>query len=1201
VGVDLVLNKMFSNDTGLNSIGPRIKALRAKLGLTQARLAEAMGVTFVTVSRWENGASTPSPVALSMIHKAETVGMDAFVPTMPTPEQAVRTAPEPRFLDFLANPEKVKTFVEGERLGYGHLFNPVFATETSLIDPLPHQRIAVYEHMLPQSRLRFLLADDAGAGKTIMTGMYVREMLVRRLIRRVLIVPPAGLVGNWYKEMHKLFSLPFQIASGTDARLGNPFVGEDSDLRIVSVDTLAGERMFSRLREPSVQPYDLVIFDESHKLSANRDPDLYVRKTERYKLAEALTGLDSGDPRWQLNWTVTHLLLLTATPHMGKDYPYFALWRLLEPETLSTPDAFAAFPPEARRRHFIRRVKEEMVDLAGRPLFPSRETSTHSYDLKQGEISEQKLYDETTTYIRDFYNRSRILNRSAARMAMSVFQRRLASSTWALFRSLQRRLDRLEELINKIQTGELDEEQLRALQRKSEKDAHDVFEEKTADEESSDQGEEENEIAETTVIRSVIATSLAELEAERSIVRGLTMLAERVYDLGDESKFEKLQELLEDPNYRNEKVLIFSEHKDTLNFIVRRLEGMGYTGKVARIHGGMPYQDREEQVEFFRKPACDGGATYMVATDAAGEGINLQFCWLMVNYDIPWNPARLEQRMGRVHRYKQKHDPVIIINLVAGKTREGRVVKTLLDKLERMRRELNSDKVFDVIGRLFEGVSLKAYLEDAITEDGTERACKTIDGTLTPEQLRAYEAKQQAIYGDGGDIRRELGRLRLESDQEIYRRLLPGYVRQYIEKAAPFVDIELQGDTNRYFSFAAKRRGSLDALLPLLGEHAPEEREKLTVYRPSDEDEAIWIHPGEPLFERFRAIVSSRLSPAARRGATFTDANMDRPYLFHVARVSLIRRADPELPAFRKDEMLQVSLVAVRQYLNGDIEECPIEQLLVLKGSRSAAPQYGSVIVSAKERVDTARTWIERSIAQTRADQLSQTLRDGLPGQIDFLSRGYDYQEAELAAQRTRLSDKARAGDSKAKGDLTRIRERQSMLSLQKSSAIRERQREPELINVGEIEILAHALVVPTADPEDKKRQDAVVEMIAMRMAIAFEESEGAEVQDVHTPDLARIAGLQDNPGFDLLSKRPNGEKRCIEVKGKARIGAVDVSANEWPAACNLGSQYWFYVAFDCASAHPQLLRVQDPFNKLLARARSFLIDEESIFSTAEA
>jgi superfamily II DNA or RNA helicase/DNA-binding XRE family transcriptional regulator len=1182
-------------------IGLRVKALRAKLGVTQARFAVLMGVSFVTVSRWENGQSSPSPAALQTIIRAEDDGGAALVAGGLVEPQS-EPPQEPEFLDFLADPERVKTFVEGERLGYGHLFNPVFATETSLIDPLPHQRIAVYEHMLPQSRLRFLLADDAGAGKTIMTGMYVREMLVRRLIRRVLIVPPAGLLGNWYREMHKLFSLPFQIAVGADARNGNPFAGEGSDLRIVSVDTLGGERMFSRLQEPSVAPYDLVIFDEAHKLSANRDPDLYVRKTERYKLAEALAGVDFGDPRWQLNWSVNHLLLLTATPHMGKDYPYFALWRLLEPETLSTPDAFSAFPRDARRRHFIRRVKEEMVGLDGHALYPNRETSTHSYDLKKGEISEQKLYDETTNYIQHYYNRSRILNRSAARMAMSVFQRRLASSTWALLRSLQRRLDRLEELINKIQTGEMDEEQLKALQRKSERElAHDVFEEKTADEEGVDRDEEENEIEENKAVRGVIATSLAELEAERTIVRRLVRLAEQVYDLGEESKFEKLRELLEDPKYKNEKVLIFSEHKDTLNFLVRRLEGMGFTGKVAKIHGGMPYQDREEQVEFFRKPGHEGGATYMVATDAAGEGINLQFCWLMVNYDIPWNPARLEQRMGRIHRYKQKHDPVIILNLVAGKTREGRVLKTLLDKLEKMRKELNSDKVFDVVGRLFEGISLKSYLQDAITEDGAERACRSIEGSLTPEQLRAYDAKQKSIYGEGGDIRRELDRLRHETDQETYRRLLPGYVRQFIEKATPLVDIDIEGDPNLYFSFAAKRRGALDSLLPILEAHTREERERLTVYRPSDEEEAVWLHPGEALFERFRALVSSRLTSAARRGGMFIDANTDRPYLFHLGRVNIIRNTDPEILAFQRTETLEVRLVGIRQYFNGDIEECPIEHLLLLKGKNQLAAQFGAVVAVAKEKVDAANSWLQKNVAQSRADQLSLALRDALPGQLDFLSRGYDYQEAELAAQRSRISDKARAGDANARGDLTRIRDRQRLLSVHKATAIRERRREPELISAGDVELLAHALVVPSTDAEDKKRQDAIVEMIAMRVSWAYEETQDARVFDVHTPELARLAGLQDYPGFDLLARRRNREERSIEVKGRAGIGDVEISENEWAKACNLRDRYWLYVVFECGSAHPRLLRVQDPFGKLLARsAGGVLIAQTSIFAAAE-
>ncbi|MDW8373991.1 MAG: SNF2-related protein, partial [Planctomycetota bacterium] len=180
--------------------------------------------------------------------------------------------------------------VEGERLSYGHLFNPAFATEISEIDPLPHQRIAVYQRMLPQHRLRFLLADDAGAGKTIMTGLYVRESLTRRRIRRVLVVAPAGLVGNWYRELHKLFHLQFKIVTGSDAKDGNPFVGAGSDLVVVSIDSLRGERLFNALRDPRVAPYDLVVFDEAHKLAANRDLDGTFRATDRYRLAEAIAG-----------------------------------------------------------------------------------------------------------------------------------------------------------------------------------------------------------------------------------------------------------------------------------------------------------------------------------------------------------------------------------------------------------------------------------------------------------------------------------------------------------------------------------------------------------------------------------------------------------------------------------------------------------------------------------------------------------------------------------------------------------------------------------------------------------------------------------------------------------------------------------------------------------------------------------------------
>ncbi len=324
--------------------------------------------------------------------------------------------------------------------------------------------------------------------------------------------------------------------------------------------------MFARLQEYDVQPYDLVVFDEAHKLAADREADLSMRKTDRYRLAEALAGVAAAtheETDWALSWSCHHLLLLTATPHMGKDLPYYYLWRLLEPAALSTFDAFNAYPPDARSRHFIRRTKEELVYFDGRPIYPTRTSDTLSYELNTGEISEQKLYDDTTDYISTYYNRSNALNRSAVRLAMSVFQRRLASSTYALLRSFERRQQKLTKMVEDMRAGRVNSAKLLATQRALE-DIEDIYSEKTADEEATVDGHEENEIVEDDALEAVIANSLAELEGELYRVESLLALARQVYAQGNESKFEKLRELLLDPEYKNEKMIIFTEHRDTL-------------------------------------------------------------------------------------------------------------------------------------------------------------------------------------------------------------------------------------------------------------------------------------------------------------------------------------------------------------------------------------------------------------------------------------------------------------------------------------------------------------------------------------------------------------------------------------------------------------------------------------------------------------
>lgn len=1183
-----------------------IRRLRERLGLTQAAMAAQLGVNFVTLSRWELGRSRPSALAVGRLRALE--GAESPSASAPTPSAAVDAAHlEAQKLDFLGDPNQVRTLVEGERLSYGHLFNPAFATEISQVDPLPHQRIAVYERMLPQPRLRFGLFDDAGAGKTIMTGLYIRESLSRRTLRRVLVVVPAGLVGNWYREMRTLFQLSFRIVTGSDARKGNPFTGADSDRVIVSVDSLRGQALFACLSDPSVSPYELVVFDEAHKLSANRDPDGTFRPTDRYRLAEALAGVRDIPDEWRLGWSAHHLLLLTATPHMGKPFPYYCLWRLLEPEIFSTETAFGSFPADDRKKYFARRVKEEMVDLRGAPLYPLRVCDTHSYELSQGPLSEQELYDKTTAYIRHFYNQARLLNRSAARFAMTIFQRRLASSTWALLRSLRNRLEKLETLIDDIQSGRIPEEQLREQQRRLDRQVRDALDEKTADEEGAEGGIEEHEKDEAQALAAFVATNLAELVAEREKVRELVGLAEAVYARGLESKFEKLRELLRSAEFEQEKVIIYTEHRDTLDFLMRRLEAMGYAGQVAYIHGGLDFEARDAQVELFRRPhgakaGPDGsGARFFVGTDAAAEGINLQFCWVLVNYDVPWNPARLEQRMGRIHRYGQKKDRVAILNLVAGKTREGRVVQTLLNKMEEIRKELGSDKVFDVIGRIFEGLSLNDYIQRAIvSEDAADREALDLAGHLTVEQIRAIAAREEAIFGRGGEVAKDLPKLQEAMHIEEMRRLLPGYVRRYLEHAAPTIDIDLVGDLDSTFFLRARRKGALDSVIPLLETYPESARARLTVYRPADSRDAVFLHPGEPVFERMSALAVERCRLAGRRGAVFVDVSASAPYLLHVMRVSVVRRVDEAFPALHQEEVLEQCLVAVKQFADNRIEETSVEQILLLR----PAAKVDAASVGFVAQGNTYRLAAEEFVSGTVLHRMSDVRRlqamDRLRYTEDYLRRAYDYQESELASARKRFTERAREGDKRALAELERIKQQQRGLYERRDVAIAQARREAELIQSGQVELIATALVQPSTNPEDVKARDIEVERIAMEITMAYEAAAGGEARDVSTPDRARLAGLTDYPGFDIFSKRHDHE-RAIEVKGRVETADIELTENEWAKAINLRSRYWLYTVFDCGSGSPRLVRVQDPFGKLVARSKAgFVVSAKAILEVAE-
>jgi superfamily II DNA or RNA helicase len=1068
---------------------------------------------------------------------------------------------------FRADPEIVSLVAEAYRLQHAYLFNHLFATETSLIDLLPHQLAAVYgvpstpdqptgePGMLDMPRLRFLLADDAGAGKTIMAGLLIREMLLRRLVRRVLIVPPAGLVRNWERELRNLFRLRFSIVASSDVSDDrNPFSDPRHDLAIISVDTLWRDRV--RAAYVAASPYDLVIFDEAHKLSAWRNADLTIERTRRYEVAEIIARQGR------------HLLLMTATPHMGKDDPYYFLWRLLEPELLSTPEAFGRLSSTQKRRHLLRRMKEEMVRFDETPIFPPRESNTLSYPLTQGPGHEQDLYNQVTHYCETHYDRARLRNRSAAGLAMSILQRRLASSTWALFKSLERREQKLRQTLQDMELGQLSEGELEARQRRL--PARDVRDSKTGDEEEAEDGLEETERQDEEVASATDAHTLAELHSEWEEVRRLVALARHVYDQKHESKFEKLWAALE--NYPNTKVLIFTEFRDTLEFLVGRLEGKGLTGKIAQIHGGMDYTERESQVVFFGDPH---GARILVATDAAGEGINLQFCWLLVNYDIPWNPARLEQRMGRVHRYKQRHD-VLLLNLVSKDTREGRVLKVLLDKLENIRRELGSDKVFDIIGQQFTGRPLTELIFEAVIGGKEDQVKGEIERALDKDQVQVRLAAQTHKV-EVGQVRALLAALQQQREIAEMQRVMPAYVRRFFQWAAPLVGIGIQGDVEGIF-WLDPCPASVQQALATYPENVQRsltfDRERAMPDLMRD-PQAIYLHPGEPVFEAVVDLFLGQHEHQAMRGAIFLDPEATGPYVFNLAKVLILR--DSLLQA-AQPEIVEEKVTGVHHYADGRCELAPAHLLLTLfPGEQRDKPVFSEKPGLWNLAGDTAsvEAFLVAELGQPALETRRREEEERLPQRQEQLRVAYNLWQAELFRQKRLLKDAVEKGVPAAR---TRLRECEAELE-----GLDRRRREAETALYGEVDRLrlgpvslyAQALVLPLPPEEVARRRDAQAEQVALAEVVRREQAEGSVVEDVSAPHL--------KTGFDLKVLRADGALRYVEVKGRTGTTPVELTANEWAQAANHRDRYWLYVVYHCDSV-PALYRVPDPFGRLLAR-----------------
>ncbi|MFH0813030.1 MAG: helicase-related protein [Pseudomonadota bacterium] len=1158
--------------------GETIKKLRLELGYSQQEFAAAIGVSFATVNRWENGKAKPQKDRIERLRalSKQKEQLSLFPETGP-----IET---PR-LNFEGDPDAIKLVIDAYRLQNGHLFNNAFGLELSRVVPLPHQRIAVYEYLLPQNPLRFLLADDAGAGKTIMTGLYIREMINRGRLSRVIICCPAGLTWNWRRELRYFFDLDFNILRGSDFLGSDPFSNSDNTGCIISMDTAATDFVKEHLTSVTAPLFDLVVFDEAHKLSWG-DPKRKDSQTRRYRLAEALST------------RTTHLLLLTATPHMGKQFPYFALWRLLDSKVFTTPDALPLPGAEKHHKYFLRRLKEEMVHYKGLPIYMPRLCQTISFQLTQ---AEQHFYEEASAYLRWSYETNMTLNKNAAAMVVAVFQRRLASSTYAMLESLKRRRSRImQEDSTFTRTDSPSIERI-----------IDHFDNSTADEnEPSVDGRETDEQFEDQALDLLKPTHLKQRQKELEYLERVIDLGEKVRETLQEAKFLKLRELIESAEFQNEKILIFTEHRDTLDYLRQRFEALGYTGQIAFIHGGMDVEERELQRNFFMPPELrqpqrnsltdSRSARIMIATDAAGEGINLQFAWLMVNFDIPWNPARLEQRMGRLHRFGQRHEEVRIFNLVAEKTREGDVLATLLVKLDEARKELCSDKVFDVIGQKLQEVSLRDLLRDALFETPPYSAQKKLDSIFATQKLRATIEEQRKTASTYGDVARRLGQLNNEIEVERFNRLLPAFIQNFIEKATPRVGIQLEGDLSEVARFSIS--GNEGQWLRSLADHFPDGLpECLTVRREMDlpnidVNGCAFLRPGEIIFDTLCQETIRLFKRDVLRGAVFCDPAAEKPYYTAVYQCQIgeapfvLKQGSNGSPS----KLLDRKLIGLRWDENGEFIVCaPHHVLALLPAPRSLVWKAGNLLLNPDDYVAKADVHARTLAESTYLDQTRTAFQAESLSRLDDLMRGFDLQSAKLAEERSELSRRARLGDVAAAKELEEVKKEQARLEEDKAEALLLEQRRSDLLEVVKMERIAVALVIPDPSPEAQEVYDKNIEAMAMRISRNFEvDHYNARVFDVSSPHLGR--------GYDLESHRANGEKVVIEVKGRAGRGPVQLTENEWPTAVNVRDRYWLYVVVDCAT-NPKIYRVQDPAFKLAVKTRqSFTINIGDVIREAE-
>ncbi|CPZ33618.1 helicase-related protein [Mycobacteroides abscessus] len=1017
---------------------------------------------------------------------------------------------------FDATATDFKMVAEAQRITLAGLFDPMLAVATSDVRPLPHQIRAVYGELLPRTPLRFLLADDPGAGKTIMAGLYIKELLLRDDVRQCLIVAPGGLVEQWQDELFFKFGLRFDLLTNQliDANV-NLNVFDSNPLLIARMDQLSrNEELQAQLKETE---WDLIIVDEAHRMGAHYFGGK-LEKTKRFLLGEMLGRI------------TRHLLLMTATPHSGKEEDFQLFLTLLDRDRFEGKNTKTANTDGIMRRM----VKEDLLTFDGKKLFPERRAETVPYELTELEYS---LYEQVTAYVREGMNRADRVGgkrKNTVGFALTVLQRRLASSPEAIYKSLVRRTERLErkklEILNGTYTDREPTVDVEGLD---------------ADDYSSEQIEE---LEEELLDAATAAQTVEELDAELLELAELTTVAKQVRDSGTDRKWTELSHILQDEaltvdaNGWPRKLIIFTEHRDTLDYLAGRIRTLiGKPNAVQAIHGGVRRRERRMITEEFTK---NGDCQILLATDAAGEGLNLQAAHLMVNYDLPWNPNRIEQRFGRIHRIGQE-EVCRLWNIVASNTREGDVFVRLLAKIEEQRKAYGG-KVFDVLGEAFSETPLRELLLDAIRygelPEVRAKMHEVIDHKVSDGLKELLD--ERALASDHlADA--DLAKLRAAMDEARARRLQPHYIELAFKAAFTRLGGRIaKRERGRYEIANVPAQIRASKYQPIATKY---DRVTFDLEHVHSEDlaRADLLAPGHPLHDAVMDEAIRHFGGTLNSGTVLVSATLEEPHLL-VGVVEEVADATGAAVSRRFGYAYVDSLGTVTPAGPAPYLDCV------------AAPDTPAVATTRQlpwlaDAEDRANSWIITT-------QLPEYLSEVQPRRAAELAKCRDLVVKRLEGERDRmLLDAAVAAEKEQAGEKPKeSAESLNRKAVELDARLRNRLElldKQALMSTKPPRIVTAALMLPVGMVDGELPASAPIHAKETKEV----ERRGVDLVMATERALGRTPVEQpfNNKGFDILSSDVSGDTYRIEVKARLE-GAADffVTHNEVMVGKNAAPRY---------------------------------------------